>query len=159
MKHTRYTYLILMTVMLPFMYNQAVSAQSGGTYDLTWNTVCDGGGGTSEGGSYSLSGTIAQHDAGPDVKTGGIYEHISGFWVIGYTSTGEIYIYCYKDVDDVRIEWATIPGVTLYDVYYDVAPGDPEYFTILDANVTPPYYHVEALLNLDGYYYDVRPAP
>ena len=53
------------------------SAQSGGGYDLTWNTI-DGGGGTSTGGSYTLSGTIGQPDAG--TSSGGTYTLNGGFW-------------------------------------------------------------------------------
>lgn len=47
-------------------------------YDLSWWTV-DGGGGTSSGGSYSLSATTGQPDAGP-VLTGGTYHLEGGFW-------------------------------------------------------------------------------
>lgn len=54
------------------------SAQSGGGYDLTWNTF-DGGGGTSTGSGYSLSGTIGQADAG--TMSGGGYTLNGGFWV------------------------------------------------------------------------------
>lgn len=46
--------------------------------DIAWFTI-DGGGGTSTGGSYTLSGTIGQPDAG--VLTGGTYELQGGFWV------------------------------------------------------------------------------
>ena len=52
-------------------------AQSGGGYDLTWNTI-DGGGGTSSGGAYTLSGTIGQPDAGN--LSGGVYTLNGGFW-------------------------------------------------------------------------------
>lgn len=55
-----------------------IAAQTGGGYDLTWNTV-DGGGQTfSMGGGYSLGGTIGQPDAG--VLTGGGYTLGGGFW-------------------------------------------------------------------------------
>src|SRR2546430_2364390 len=47
------------------------------TYDLSWYTI-DGGGGTSSGGVFVLSGTIGQPDAG--TMTGGIYELRGGFW-------------------------------------------------------------------------------
>src|SRR5687767_16006175 len=46
-------------------------------YSIDWFTV-DGGGGTSTGGVYSVSGTIGQPDAG--VLTGGSYSLIGGFW-------------------------------------------------------------------------------
>lgn len=52
-------------------------AQTGGGYDLSWNTW-DGGGGTSAGGSYEISGTIGQPDAG--VMSGGSYTLSGGFW-------------------------------------------------------------------------------
>ena len=52
-----------------------VRAQS---YSIDWFKVSSGGG-TSLGGSYSLSGTIGQHDAGGPM-TGGNYSLTSGFW-------------------------------------------------------------------------------
>ncbi|MGQ9493531.1 MAG: hypothetical protein ACUVR2_07190 [Anaerolineae bacterium] len=53
-------------------------AQSGGGYDLTWNTI-DGGGYTfSTGGGYALGGTIGQADAG--TLSGGGYTLAGGFW-------------------------------------------------------------------------------
>jgi len=52
-------------------------AQAINGYDLSWNTV-DGGGGTSSGGSYELSGTIGQPDAG--ALSGGGYTLLGGFW-------------------------------------------------------------------------------
>ena len=60
-----------------------VFAQTGGGYDLTWSTL-DGGGGTSAGGGYEVSGTIGQPDARnrPELMTGGNYTLIGGFWVI-----------------------------------------------------------------------------
>ncbi len=53
-----------------------VSAQS---YSIDWFTV-DGGGGTSTGGVYSVSGTIGQPDAG--AMSGGNYTLAGGFWGI-----------------------------------------------------------------------------
>lgn len=40
----------------------------------------DGGGGTSSGGSYTISGTIGQPDASTTVLSGGSYELRGGFW-------------------------------------------------------------------------------
>jgi hypothetical protein len=50
----------------------AALAQSGGPYDLTWNTF-DGGGGSGAGGHFTLSGA-----AGP--MSGGVYTLGGGFW-------------------------------------------------------------------------------
>src|ERR1700745_4042238 len=54
----------------------AARAQS---YDISWYKIA-GGGGTSAGGTYTLSGTIGQPDAG--VMSGGTYAISGGFWGI-----------------------------------------------------------------------------
>jgi len=69
--------LIPVAVLLVFSIGTA-SAQTGGGYDLTWNSI-DGGGATfSTGGGYSLGGTIGQADAG--AASGGAYSLSGGFW-------------------------------------------------------------------------------
>ena len=55
----------------------SVSAQS---YSIDWFTI-DGGGGTSTGGVYSVSGTIGQPDAGGPM-TNGQYSVTGGFWAL-----------------------------------------------------------------------------
>ncbi|HWN96366.1 MAG TPA: hypothetical protein VNT99_15150, partial [Methylomirabilota bacterium] len=47
------------------------------SYSIDWFTI-DGGGGTSTGGVYSVSGTIGQPDAG--TMSGGNYSLAGGFW-------------------------------------------------------------------------------
>lgn len=76
-------------LMVALGVNQTpASAQSGGAYDLTWNTF-DGGGATfSTGGAYSLGGTIGQADAG--MLSGGSYSLSGGFWVSG--GGGNLYL-------------------------------------------------------------------
>jgi hypothetical protein len=49
------------------------------TYSIDWFTI-DGGGGTSTGGVYSISGTIGQPDAGH--LSGGNFSLDGGFWGI-----------------------------------------------------------------------------
>lgn len=49
-------------------------------YSIEWHTI-DGGGGTSTGGVYSVSGTIGQPDAGGPM-TNGTYAVTGGFWVL-----------------------------------------------------------------------------
>jgi hypothetical protein len=48
-------------------------------YSIDWHTI-SGGGGTSSGGNYSISGTIGQHDASMAPMTGGDYSLTGGFW-------------------------------------------------------------------------------
>ncbi len=49
-------------------------------YSIDWYKIA-GGGGTSTGGVYSVSGTIGQHDAGGPM-TGGNYSLTGGFWAL-----------------------------------------------------------------------------
>ena len=55
----------------------AVIVQSDGSVNLDWWTS-DGGGGTSQGGDYTLSGTIGQVDTA--TLSGGEYVLSGGFW-------------------------------------------------------------------------------
>ncbi len=67
--------LILLAAV--FLLTSSVLASSVATYQLDWYTV-DGGGGSSTGSVYSLSGTIGQADAG--AASGGTYTLAGGFW-------------------------------------------------------------------------------
>jgi hypothetical protein len=53
---------------------------SGQQYSIDWYKIA-GGGGTSTGGVYFVSGTIGQHDAGGPM-TGGNYSLTGGFWAL-----------------------------------------------------------------------------
>lgn len=66
----------LFLLSLLFGGTLAATAQ---TYSIDWFTI-DGGGGTSTGGVYSVSGTIGQPDAGQ--MSGGNYTLTGGFWSI-----------------------------------------------------------------------------
>lgn len=55
----------------------SVFGQTGGSYDLAWSTIDDGGG-VSSGGTYIVRGTIGQPDV---VYSAGVdYELFGGFW-------------------------------------------------------------------------------
>jgi len=68
-------------------------AQSGGPFDLTWYTVDAGGqaGYASTGGSFALSGTIGQPDAGPPLS-GGAFGLAGGFWSGGAGPLYRVYL-------------------------------------------------------------------
>ncbi|MBK9138951.1 MAG: hypothetical protein IPM17_09350 [Verrucomicrobia bacterium] len=75
-------------------------------FALDWWTV-DGGGGTSTGGVYSVTGTIGQLDAGP-VVSGGPFTLIGGFWsVIAAVQTpGAPYLTVFRTVTNtVVVSW------------------------------------------------------
>jgi hypothetical protein len=59
---------LLMSVLCP---------AASGQYSLDWSTI-DGGGGTSTGGVYTVTGTIGQPDAG--TMSGGNFTLAGGFW-------------------------------------------------------------------------------
>jgi hypothetical protein len=52
-------------------------SKANGQYEISWYTI-DGGGGRSNGGPYSLMGTIGQPDAA--YSRGGNFELLGGFW-------------------------------------------------------------------------------
>jgi len=54
-----------------------IATGSRADYQIVWSTI-DGGGGTSNGGQYVLTGTIGQPDAA--YSEGGRYEVLGGFW-------------------------------------------------------------------------------
>jgi hypothetical protein len=64
------------TVTVILMFLLSVSTANA-DYSISWHTI-DGGGGQSSGGTYTLTGTIGQHDAA--YSAGGDYELLGGFW-------------------------------------------------------------------------------
>jgi hypothetical protein len=67
---------VLGLLVLGLILGSAIGARAQ-TYDLSWFTIA-GGGGTSTGGTYTVSGTIGQSDAGH--MSGGNYTLDGGFW-------------------------------------------------------------------------------
>ena len=74
--HTR-TLVVTLTLLL---IASTAHAQSGGGYNLSWNSIDGGGEMFSTGGGYEIGSTIGQPDAGETVMTGGGYAVTSGFW-------------------------------------------------------------------------------
>jgi hypothetical protein len=58
------------------MVSLLLTVPASSDYELTWHTI-DGGGGVSSGGTYTLTGSIGQPDAG--YMYGGNYEMLGGF--------------------------------------------------------------------------------
>jgi hypothetical protein len=76
---------LLAALLVLLLMSGIAAAQSGrpstapeAEYDLSWWTVDDGGGTLSDG-SYSLSGTIGQAEAGAALAEG-TYTLIGGYW-------------------------------------------------------------------------------
>jgi len=71
--------LALLVVAGSVSHSSHADSRTGGpAYAIDWHTI-DTGGGTSSGGSYTLTGTIGQHDAGGPM-TGGELSLTGGFW-------------------------------------------------------------------------------
>jgi len=72
-------------------------------YSIDWSTI-DGGGGTSTGGAYTVSGTIGQPDAG--VMSGGSFTLTGGFWGVPVTVTTPIFVRIRLNGDGtITVEW------------------------------------------------------
>ena len=83
-----------------FVWTLTASAQ----YSIDWFTI-DGGGGTSTGGVYSVSGTIGQPDAG--VMANGNYTLVGGFWgiVAAVQTPGAPLLTVVRSGSDVKVSW------------------------------------------------------
>ncbi|MGH8023950.1 MAG: hypothetical protein ACRED1_10235 [Limisphaerales bacterium] len=83
------------------------------SYSIDWHKIA-GGGGTSSGGSYSVSGTIGQSDASATM-TGGTYSLTGGFWafISAVQTAGAPTLYIGQSGNTVTVYWQNVPGWTL----------------------------------------------
>ncbi|HXD00538.1 MAG TPA: hypothetical protein VN048_14440 [Verrucomicrobiae bacterium] len=90
-----------------------LSAIHGQNYAIDWYKVA-GGGGTSTGGPYSVSGTIGQHDAGGPM-TGGNYALTGGFWALFSVAPtpGAPTLHISGSGNMVTVYWQNVSGWTL----------------------------------------------
>jgi len=87
----------------------SLSAAQAQTYSIDWQTI-DGGGGTSTGGVYAVTGTIGQPDAG--AMSGGNYTLQGGFWgvVSAVQTPGAPYLWVtLTPTNTVVVWWALSP--------------------------------------------------
>jgi len=124
------------------------------SFAIDWFTV-DGGGGVSEGGGYSVNGSIAQSDPGPTLS-GGSYSMTGGFWglvavqtpgapqlKISFTATNTAVIswpaaatgFVLEQNGQLRtLGWNTAPQAT--------ADDGTNNFIIVNPSVGPRYYRL-----------------
>jgi hypothetical protein len=97
------TRLLLCFCLLTSAFCLCAHAQT--NYSVDWHTI-DGGGGTSTGGVYAVTGTIGQPDAG--TMSGGSYTLQGGFWgVIAAVQTpGAPYLTVTRSNNAVIVSWA-----------------------------------------------------
>ena len=70
--------IFLLAIVLGLLVITSAALAISNSYDHNWWTV-DGGGGTSQGGSYVLNGTIGQPE-GDHLMSTGSYNLLGGFW-------------------------------------------------------------------------------
>lgn len=79
-------WIVISILLLMIIGVSAAFAATNDDFELSWFTM-DGGGGTSSGGDFSLSGTIGQPDAGSMSNDGFSLE--GGFWAPSFDPTVE----------------------------------------------------------------------
>ena len=103
------------TILITTLFAIATTMAQAQTYSVDWSKVA-GGGGTSTGGVYAVSGTIGQPDAGGPL-TNGQYSVTGGFWVLPtavQTPGAPLLSIAATVPGQVRISWApSTPGFTL----------------------------------------------
>ncbi|MFO0837955.1 MAG: hypothetical protein U1D55_05465 [Phycisphaerae bacterium] len=85
-------------------------------YDLSWFTIDGGGAMFTTGGSFTLSGTIGQPDAG--VMSGGSFTLTGGFWAVPPSATP-----CPGDADGNRTVDSSDLGILLANWMTSVTPN------------------------------------
>jgi hypothetical protein len=101
------------TLLLPLVLLVVQPFASAQNYSIDWFTI-DGGGGTSSGGQYTLSGTIGQPDAG--TLSGGNFTLDGGFWggVFAVQQVGAPTLQIARMGANVLVSWVpSTPGFVL----------------------------------------------
>ncbi|HXC35230.1 MAG TPA: hypothetical protein VNV43_05105 [Candidatus Acidoferrales bacterium] len=104
------TQFIILSVLAALLLAATARAQN---YSINWYKVA-GGGGTSTGGTYSLSGTIGQPDASTPM-TGGNYSLTGGFWafISVLQTVGAPTLYIRQSGNIVTVYWQDVSGWNL----------------------------------------------
>ena len=105
----------ILVAVLFTMFTSLVGSASAQSYSIDWHKIA-GGGGTSSGGNFSVSGTIGQHDAtASSALTGGGYSLTGGFWSLYAVQTpGAPWLKIYlSGAASVVVAWP-VPGSAGY---------------------------------------------
>jgi hypothetical protein len=97
--------------LAPLLLALVVSASQAQNFSVNWSTL-DGGGGTSTGGVYTVSGTIGQPDAGG--MSGGTYTLEGGFWglVAAVQTPGAPYLWVMRTTTNTVCVWWTVSNAS-----------------------------------------------
>ena len=108
MKHTSFTFWGIALALLGFVLT--APAQS---YSIDWHKI-SGGGGTSTGGVYAVSGTIGQPDAS-GAMSGGSYSVTGGFWALVQVvqTPGTPWLTVSSSGNSIMVSWPNSGSFTL----------------------------------------------
>ena len=102
---------LTLTVCFILLHSSLCIRGLGQSYSVDWHTI-DGGGGTSTGGIYFVSGTIGQPDAG--MMSGGNYTLRGGFWALYALQTpGAPALLITCSGNTVTVYWQDVSGWSL----------------------------------------------
>jgi hypothetical protein len=103
---SRFTLISGAAMALLVAFSSQFSTARAQSYSIDWYKVA-GGGGTSTGSVYSISGTIGQPDAGGPM-TGGNYSLTGGFWsLFAVQTTGAPTLFITRSGNNVVLYWST----------------------------------------------------
>ncbi len=136
MKNYNKIFIALALCMFPAA---TVQAQSGAPYEITQSVISNGGG-TSGGGTYSVTGTVGQSLAGT-ISSGGQISVRGGFWQSFFTPTaamvavsGRVMTASGRGISKVRVRLTDAAGVTRPTMSSDFG-----YFRLDDIEVGQTY--------------------
>jgi hypothetical protein len=137
----------LKIILLALALTALVSRAQAQTYSIDWYTI-DGGGGTSTGGTYQVSGTIGQPDAGGPM-TNGQYAVTGGFWALAAVQTpGVPRLWVSRTTTNTVVVWWALP-----DTGWQLRSATSLVAGSTWTDISPPYQ-----TNASNLYY-VEPVP
>jgi hypothetical protein len=103
-----------LALALAISFLGTASRASAQAFSIDWHTI-DGGGGTSTGGVFAVSGTVGQPDAHSQPMTGGNFSLTGGFWsVLAIQTPGAPLLSVERQGPAVRVFWpVATPGFVL----------------------------------------------
>ena len=111
-RFTQHAALVVLLLLSTISYQLSTSAAHAQSYSIDWYKIA-GGGGTSTGGVYSISGTIGQHDAS-GAMSGGNYSITGGFWALYAVQTpGAPTLYISQSGNVATVYWQNVAGWNL----------------------------------------------
>jgi hypothetical protein len=103
---SKFTFVSCAAVAMLGAFSSEFSTVCAQSYSIDWYKVA-GGGGTSTGGVYSVSGTIGQADAGGPM-TGGNYSLTGGFWALFAIQTAGVpTLFITRSGNNAILYWST----------------------------------------------------